>query len=119
VRCAPPSMCHADRVIIALAVQFRCNISAETERRIRRDERACVVDRLRRLDIFAISREPSHRRAPTRGYAGADALEAEVRRDERLLIIRELRREARISRAAGLDGNALELAAAQLETGAI
>jgi hypothetical protein len=115
----PHSISYADRVIIALAVTLNCNISAELEQRIRRDERARVVQALRRLEIFAISREPSRRRAPLRGYASPNALEAEIRRDERLLIARELRREARISSAAGLDGDALELAAEQLDSGAL
>jgi hypothetical protein len=90
------------------------------EQRIRSDERERVVERLRSIDIFAVSREPSRRRFAIREFRAADAVEAAVRREERLLMIRELRREARISEAAGLDGgDALELAAVQLEIGAI
>jgi hypothetical protein len=111
-----PYLTNAERAIIGLAVELSCSISAEMERRIRRDERARVVDDLRRSGIFAISREPSRRRIASRCYPGADALEAEVRRDERLLMVRELRREARLSGAAGRDGDALELAAIRLET---
>jgi hypothetical protein len=92
VQRAPQSLCYSDRVVIAFAVEFACFISA-----------------------VSVSREPSRRRVATRPFPAADALETEVRRDERLLIIRELRREARISGAAGLDGDALEIAAAQLE----
>jgi hypothetical protein len=118
VRRAPQSICYSDRVVIAFAVDFGCYISAEMERRIRRYERSRVVERLRDRGVIAISCEPSRRRVATKGFAAADTLEAVVRRDERLLMIRELRREARIGEAAGLDGEALELAAVQLETGA-
>jgi hypothetical protein len=114
-----PAISDVERAIIALAVETRCNISAAMERRIRGAERARVVDRLRRLEIFAISREPSRRRLRAQRFAAAEALEGAVRRDEKQLIIRELRREARIGGAAGLDGDALELAAVQLEAGAI
>jgi hypothetical protein len=104
-----------DRALIALATQSGCYISAELERRIRRDERCRVIALLGQIEAVAISREPSRRRVALRAFAGADALEAEVRRDERALIVRELRREARLIGAAGLDGSPLELAAAELE----
>ena len=113
------SICYSDRVVIAFAVEFGCNISAEMERQIRLAERARVVERLRDIDVVAISREASRRRVAAQRFADAEALEREVRRDERLLILRELRREARIGGAAGLDTEALELAAVQLETGVI
>src|SRR5215204_3240933 len=103
-------MPYPDRVVIIL-----CNVSIETERRIRGDERARVVDRLRTLGINAISRHPSRRRVATRPFRCPADLVPEVRRDERLLITRELRREARISSALGLDSAALELAVTQLE----
>ena len=74
-----------------------------------------MVDSLLRLDIFAISSHPSRRRLVGAHHASVDALEAQIRRDETLLIVRELRREARLSGAAGLDVDALELAAAQIE----
>jgi hypothetical protein len=114
-----PQITASDRAIIALAIELGCSISAEMERGIRRDERARVVARLRETSVVAISREPSRRRVATRRFPAADTLEAEIRRDERLLMVRELRREARISGAAGLDADALELAAVQLENGGI
>jgi hypothetical protein len=112
---APEPIPYPDRVVIVLAVRSGCNVSIETERRIRGDERARVVDRLRTLGINVISRHPSRRRVATRPFRCPADLVAEVRRDERLLIIRELRREARISSALGLDSAALELAVTQLE----
>jgi hypothetical protein len=108
---------YADRVVIILAVKFGCDISAATERLLRANERALVVDQLRNAGIDAISRHPSHRRMATRRYRCAADLVAEVRRDERQLIIRELRREARMLFALGLDGDALESVAKQIENG--
>ena len=99
---APEPIPYPDRVVIVLAVRSGCNVSIETERRIRGDERARVVDRLRTLGINVISRHPSRRRVATRAFRCPADLVAEVRRDERLLITRELRREARISSALGL-----------------
>ena len=116
---ASRSISYSDRVVIAFAVELGCNISAEMERRIRSAERARVVERLRDMNVVAITREPSRRRVATRRFPDGEALEHEVRRDERLLIVRELRREARIAGAVGLDGEALERAAEQLEAGAI
>ena len=112
---APEPIPYPDRVVIVLAVRSGCNVSIETERRIRGDERARVVDRLGTLGINVISRHPSRRRVATRPFRCPADLVAEVRRDERLLIIRELRREGRISSALGLDSAALELAVTQLE----
>jgi len=106
---------YADRVIILFAVKLGCNISSDTERRIRTNERARVVDYLQALGISAISRHASHRRTATRRYTRALDLLVDVRLDERRLIVRELRRVAKISFAHGLDSGALDLAAKQLD----
>src|SRR5829696_5454643 len=115
MRSASRQLPYADRVVILLAVKFGCNISSDTERRIRTNERARVVDYLQALGICAISRHASYRRTATRPYARALDLVVDVRLDERRLIIRELRREAKISFAHGLDSGALDLAAKQLD----
>jgi hypothetical protein len=117
MRSAPRQLEYADRVIILLAVKFGCSVSAETERRIRADERIQVADQLQALGILAISRHPSHRRIAARRYLRAFDLVADVRRDERLLMVRELRREAKIAFAAGINAADLELAATQLDKG--
>jgi hypothetical protein len=116
---APDRLGSADRVVMALAAKFDCRVSAETERRIRGDERARIVERLKALGIVAVSRQPSRRRLPAQSHPDAEALEREVRRDERLLMIRELRREARMSFASARDADLLEAAAARLESGAL
>jgi len=115
MRSASRQLPYADRVVILLAVKFGCNISSDTERRIRTNERARVVDHLHALGISAFSRHASCRRTATRRYARALDLVVDVRLDERRLIIRELRREAKISFAHGLDSGDLDLAAKQLE----
>jgi hypothetical protein len=115
MRSASRQLPYADRVVILLAVKFGCNISSDTERRIRTNERARVVDYLQALGISAISRHASYRRTATRRYAHALDLLVDVRLDERRLIVRELRREAKISFAHGLDSGDLDLAAKQLE----
>src|SRR5215203_3687609 len=97
MRSASRQLPYADRVVILLAVKFGCNISSDTERRIRTNERARVVDYLQALGISAISRHASHRRTETRRYTRALDLLVDVRLDERRLIVRELRREAKIS----------------------
>ena len=115
MRSAPRQLPYADRVVILLAVKFGCNISSDTERRIRTNERARVVDYLQALGISAISRHASYRRTATRRYTRALDLLVDVRLDERRLIVRELRREAKISFAHGLDSGDLDLAANQLD----
>src|SRR5215213_3325713 len=115
MRSASRQLPYADRVVILLAVKFGCNISSDTERRIRTNERARVVDHLEALGISAISRHASYRRTATRRYTRALDLLIDVRLDERRLIVRELRREAKISFAHGLDSGALDLAAKQLD----
>src|SRR5215217_5886582 len=115
MRSASRQLPYADRVVILLAVKFGCNISSDTERRIRTNERARVVDYLQALGISAISRHASYRRTATRRYTRALDLLVDVRLDERRLIIRELRREAKISFVHGLDSGDLDFAAKQLE----
>ena len=83
-----PQITASDRAIIALAIELGCSISAEMERGIRRDERAQVVARLRETGVVAISPEPSRCRVATRRFPAVDTLEAEIRRDEGLLMVR-------------------------------
>src|SRR5215211_3016688 len=71
MRSASRQLPYADRVVILLAVKFGCNVSADTERRIRTNERARVVDYLQALGISAISRHASYRRTATRRYTRA------------------------------------------------